>query len=199
MKKLTLLLCFSFAFLFIGCDGDKPFFGDEVFNEQSRLPYVSIQDRNEDLEGIASNNFWDFRLVSENNGNQVKINYSTQDATIESHVILVGLDGQDLGFANQRCRFRVTRSQAVIQTITQFPAEIVITKEDVADALGISLEELESAGNVYFGGVSTDTNGLKIDLANDGVENETNGDDSIIFEEFLSCERHAYFYVWQLN
>lgn len=177
MKKINLiLLFFASLVLFNGCKDDESLhFGEEAFGPDSVFPYVSIQDRNEDLEDISGNNFWNFTLTPENEGSQVRIDYSTQDGNIVSHDIIVGLDDSESPPADG----------VVLRTLTSFPQEIIITKEEVATALGISIEELESNSFIYFGGRSTDEDG-------NIIENDER------FEAFLTSERHAYFYQWPL-
>jgi hypothetical protein len=176
MKKVTLFLYLSFAFALVGCEGDEPFFGDLIFNEDTKYPYVSIQDSNEDLEGIASNNFWGFTLVPENDGNQVRIVYSSDDTNILYHEIYVGFDSND--------STGPLESDVLLTTLESFPTELVFTKEDIATALDVPLEDLES-GNVYFRGLSEDADGNIVS-------------DPSVFELFLGFERHAYFYRWPL-
>lgn len=177
MKKITLFLYLSFAFILVGCDGDETFFGDQIFNEDTKYPYVSIQDTNEDLEDISSNNFWGFTLVPENDGNQVRIVYSSDDTNILYHEIYVGFDSNDASGPLE--------SDALIITLESFPTELVITKEDVANALNVPVSDLDS-GSVYFRGKSEDEDGNIVD-------------DPSVFELFLGFERHAYFYEWPLN
>lgn len=176
MKKATLFLYISFAFIFIGCEGDEPFFGDEIFNDDTNYPYVAIQDTNEDLEGITANNFWSFVLTPENDGNQVRIVYSTQDPNILYHEIYVGFDSND--------STGPLESDVLLTTIESFPVELVFTKEDIATALEVPLEDLES-GSVYFRGLSEDADGNIVA-------------DPSVFQTFLGFERHAYFYRWPL-
>lgn len=177
MKKLTLFLYLSFAFLFVGCEGDEPFFGDEIFNDNTNYPYVAIQDRNEDLEGITANNFWSFTLTPENDGNQVRIDYTTQDPNIIYHEIYVGFDSND--------STAPLDTDALLTTLESFPTELVITKDDVANALNVPVSDLDS-GSVYFRGRSEDADGNIVD-------------DPSVFQSFLGFERHAYFYEWPLN
>ncbi|WP_203293768.1 hypothetical protein [Luteirhabdus pelagi] len=157
------------------CNDDEPFFGDEIFSDDAQYPYVGIQDRNEDLEDIVGNNFWDFRLTAENNGNQVRIDYNSQDENIVSHDVIVGFDGNT----------SPPEDGVVIATITEFPTELVFTKADIAAALNVSESDLDT-GSVYFGGFSID--------ADDHVIS-----DPSVLETFLIAERHAYFYEWPLN
>jgi len=177
MKKYTLytLIAFSALVTFSACSSDDSYFGEEIFNDQTLYPYVSIQDRNEDLENIPGNNFWNFELTSENNGTQVRIAYDSQDTNIESHQILVGFDDD----------VSPPEDGVLLRTITQFPIEIIITKQDIATALNIPVEDLNS-GSVFFGGISTDSDGHIV-----------NNPD--VFEDFLIAERHAYFYEWDFN
>ena len=73
----------------------------------------------------------------------------------------------------------------VLRTLTTFPTEIVITKQEIADALGVSVGDL-ATGSVFFGGRSVDADDHLVDDPND-------------FELFLFFERHAYFYEWVLD
>ena len=165
---IGMLLCSS-------CNNDEGFFGEEIFNEETKYPYVSIQDRNEILDSLSGNNFWGFALISENGGNQVRIAFDSQDTNIESHDIIVGFDDS----------ISPPEDGVLLRTLVNFPDEIVITKQDLAAALDVSLESLES-GSVFFGGRSNDTDGNVVD-------------DPSVFELFLGFERHAYFYEWDLG
>lgn len=189
----NILTAFVASFALVACEGDEPFFGEEIFNDDTLVPLVMIFDLNEDLENITGNNFWNFTLTPTEDGNSVEIRYDSQDVNIVSHEITVGLDGENLGFSGGRCNFIVTKSNITLRTIEEFPSDIVITKEEVANALGLTIEELNAAGSVVFGGVSRNSQDQVIDLANDDLE-----DDDLVFEDFLTCERHAYFYEWPL-
>ncbi|MCW9036655.1 hypothetical protein [Altibacter sp.] len=179
MKKFSfLIICVILAGVsFSSCNNDETPFGDTIFNDLSNYPYVAIQDRNEDLEGIIGNNFWDFTLVAEDNGNQVRIEYRSQDPNILSHEVYVGFDSND--------STAPLETDALLATITSFPAELIFTKQDVATALGVPVTDLET-GSVYFRGRSVDADGHVVD-------------DPSNFEDFLVFERHAYFYEWPLN
>ena len=163
------------SMLFQYCSEDEGFFGEDIFNNETNYPYVSIQDRNEDLEEITGNNFWSFELTAEDDGNQVRIAYDSQDPNIISHDIIVGFDGA----------VSPPEDGVVLMTLDSFPNEIVISKQDLANALSVNLEELET-GSVYFGGLSRDEDGHQV----------TNPEN---FEDFLQFERHAYDYEWKLD
>lgn len=173
IKYIALL--FLGAFMLQSCNDDESFFAEDIFNDETKFPYVSIQDRNEDLDSIPGNNFWSFQLIAENNGNQVRIAYDSQDTNILSHDILVGFDGS----------VSPPEDGVLLRTLTNFPEEIIITKEDVATALGVAVTDLET-GSVFFGGRSVDADGNTVD-------------DPSVFELFLGFERHAYFYEWELD
>ncbi len=176
MKNIKLILSIAFvAILLQSCNDDEVFFGDTIFNDQTNYPYVAIQDRNEDLDSITGNNFWSFELISENNGNQVRIDYRSQDPNIVSHDIIVGFDDT----------VSPPEDGVVLRTLTEFPTEIIITKQDIATALNVPLGDLET-GSVFFGGLSIDEDGHIVS-------------DPEKFEAFLIAERHAYFYEWELD
>ncbi|MCH2490605.1 MAG: hypothetical protein MK211_10700 [Flavobacteriales bacterium] len=174
--KLILTICLV-SIAFTGCEGDDSFFGDQIFNDDTRVPYVSIQDRNEDLEDIVGNNFWSFQLTAENDGNQVRIEYDSQDNNIVSHEVYVGFDSND--------STAPLESDVLLATITSFPTELIFTKEAVANALNVPVSDLDT-GSVYFRGRSRDADGNVVD-------------DPSNLEAFLVFERHAYFYEWPLN
>ncbi len=163
------------ATFFTGCADDEASFGDEIFNDLTNYPYVSIQDSNEDLEDIVGNNFWGFSIVAEDDGNQIRIVYDTQDPNIIDHKIYVGFDSDEAA---------PLATDALIATIASFPTELVFTKEDVAAALNVPVTDLET-GSVFFRGRSVDTDTNVVD-------------DPGVFEDFLAFERHAYFYEWPL-
>src|SRR5690606_23026117 len=97
----------------------------------------------------GSNNYWSFELTPEADGNQVRIEYSTQDDNIVSHQIIVGLDGSETP----------PKDGVIIQTLTNFPIDVIITLADVAGALGITVDELQSNSSIIFGGRSIDEDG----------------------------------------
>jgi len=164
------------ALAIISCESDEPYFGDLIYNDLANYPYVSIQDRNEDLDSLGGqNNYWGYELTPENNGTQVRIDYDSQDDNIVSHQIIVGLDGSTVPPADG----------VVLLTLTSFPTEIVITLGDIAGALGMTVEELQTNSSIVFGGRSIDEDGNIVDTD----EN---------FEDYLFYERHAYYYEWPL-
>lgn len=174
---IKLFITLAFISLFsVSCE-DEGFFGDEIFNDETRAPYVSIQDRNEDLEDITGNNFWGFELVAENNGNQVRVAYDSQDNNILSHQVYVGFDSND--------ETGPLETDALLATINSFPVELIFTKEQVATALNVPVSDLET-GSVYFRGRSEDADGNILE-------------DPTKLEAFLIFERHAYFYEWPLD
>jgi len=177
MKIRYIIVCIAVLGLLglQSCSNDEGSFGDGIFNSDTKFPYVSIQDRNEDLDSIVGNNFWSYELVSENGGDQVRIAYATQDDNIVSHDIIVGFDG----VANP------PEDGVVLRTLTTFPTEIIITKQEIATALNVPVESLQT-GSVFFGGKSVDADDHIVDDPND-------------FELFLFFERHAYFYEWILD
>ncbi len=177
MKKyIVQIVAIAFVALSLqSCGDDEGYLGQEIFNDSNNYPYVSIQDRNEDLDSINGNNFWSFELTAENNGNQVRIAYDSQDPNIVSHDIIVGFDDS----------VSPPKDGVVLTTITEFPTELVFTKNDIAAALNVPVSDVQT-GSVYFGGRS-------IDGDNHIVENPDN------FEDFLVFERHAYFYEWPLD
>lgn len=176
-RYLSILIVASItATFFVGCANDEPSFGDGIFNDSTNYPYVSIQDRNEDLEEIVGNNFWGFSIVAEDDGNQIRISYDAQDPNIIDHKVYVGFDNDDASAPLD--------TDALIATITSFPTELVFTKADVAAALNVPVTDLET-GSVYFRGRS-------VDADNNVVDNPA------VFEDFLAFERHAYFYEWPL-
>jgi|SRR5690606_35649289 len=174
-KYTTLILSLIFlGATFIGCTEDNHV-GDEIFNQDTIFPYVFLQDRNEDLDGNTGNNFWSYNLTPENDGFQVRVDYGSQDVTIVKHDIIIGFDS-----ANSP-----PEDGVILRTITDFPSEIIITKDDLANALGVPLETLNS-GTLYFGGRSENSAGQIVE----------NPDD---LEDFLVWERHAYYYRWNLS
>lgn len=174
-KYTYLIFALLTSISFQSCKSDEGFFAEQIFNDGTNFPYVSIQDRNEDLDSIVGNNFWSFKLIAENNGSQVRVAFDSQDTNIVSHDIIVGFDGDT----------SPPEDGIVLLTLTSFPTEIVITKDDIAIALGVPVSDLDT-GSVFFGGRSVD--------ADDHVV-----DDPINFELFLGFERHAYFYEWELD
>jgi hypothetical protein len=164
------------ATFFVGCESDESSFGDEVFNDLTNYPYVSIQDRNEDLEEIVGNNFWGFSIVAEEEGTQIRIVYDAQDPNITDHKVFVGFDNDDASAPLD--------TDVLVATITTFPTELVFTKAAIAAALNVPVTDLET-GSVYFRGRSADADGNVVD-------------DPSVFEDFLAYERHAYFYEWPL-
>lgn len=162
------------SILLTNCKSEDTF-SDGIFNDNTNYPYVSIQDRNEPLDGNVGNNFWNFIITSENEGNQIRISYDSQDPNITSHEIIVGRDSAN----------NPPNDGVVIGTINSFPTELVITKADLAAALNEPIENFNS-GSVWFGGRS-------IDADNHVVDDPAN------FEVFLTFERHAYDYRWILN
>ncbi|EDM43805.1 hypothetical protein SCB49_09445 [unidentified eubacterium SCB49] len=165
------------ASLFVSCSEDEPSFGDEIFNDLTNYPYVAIQDRNEDLEGLESNNYWSFSLIAEEGGTQVRVNFDADDPNIIDHKVYVGFDSNDASAPLD--------TDVLLTTITDFPTELVFTKAEVASALGVPVTDLET-GSVYFRGRSID--------ADDNIV-----DDPSVFEDYLAYERHAYFYEWPLD
>lgn len=177
MKSIKYVLTLALTvFILQGCNKDKTFFGDTIFNFTTIWPYVSIQDRNEVYDYNSSgNNFWGFEITAENSGNQIRIEYRSQDPNIISHQILVGFDDNESPPADG----------VVIATITAFPTELIFSKQDIATALNVPIESL-ATGSVYFGGISTDADGHVLSDPN-------------LLEDFLIQERHAYFYEWILD
>lgn len=173
--KYTLLSLVCSLFL-ISCDGDDSFFGEEIFNDETNFPFVSIFDLNEDLEDIQGNNFWDFMLTEEVGGNQVRIRYDSQDTNIISHTIFVGFESDSDAPLD---------TDEALTELSVFPVDLVITKEDVAAALNVPVTDLET-GSVFFRGRSIDEDGNVVSDPN-------------VFEDFLSFERHAYFYEWDFG
>ncbi len=178
MKRfLSIFLAASItATLFVSCEEDEPSFGDELFNDSTNYPYVAIQDRNEELDGLEGNNFWGFSLIAEEDGAQVRIAFDADDENIIDHKVYVGTDSNS--------NSAPLDTDVLLATITSFPTELVFTKEDVASALGVPVSDLDS-GSVYFRGRSVDEDGNVVD-------------DPSVFEDFLAFERHAYFYEWPL-
>lgn len=178
MKKyIKILFILPIAALVLqGCDGDDSFFADEIFNDASTYPYVSIQDRNEDLNTAFGNNFWNFTLTPEADGTQVRIAYDSQDGNILSHQIYVGLSNTN-GAPQD--------TDALLTTIESFPVELIFTVDQIATALGIPVADLDG-DSVYFRGRSTDADSNVVD-------------DAGVFEAFLTFERHAYFYQWPID
>ena len=179
MKKyIKLIFALVITAGFIASCEEEDSFRDEIFNDNTNYPYVAIEDPNEVIEYSATgNNFWflDRSLVAEDDGNQVRINYDSQDPNIIQHQVIIGLDGNNLP----------PQDGVVLATITQFPTQLIFTKDQVASALGMNVSDLED-DIIHFGGRSEDADGNVISSS----EN---------FEVFLADERHAYQYDWPFN
>lgn len=185
MKNIKYIISFvMITVLIISCKSDDPYFGEEVYNDLAVFPYVAIQDRNEDLTDFGGNNFWSFELTPESNGNQVRIEFSTQDENIVSHEIGVTFSNP-VTLGCHLVIFASPPNRVHLRTIYNFPTDEIITKEDVAAALGVSVADL-SGTTVYFGGRSVDADGNVVEEVND-------------FEDYLKCERHAYLYLWDIE
>lgn len=174
------------ALAVISCESDEPYFGDLIYNDLSVYPYVAIHDYNEDLDSLGGqNNYWSFELTPENNGNQVRIEYSTQDNNIVSHTITVTSSFVPTTMNCTLTSFISPTNTVEVRTITSFPTDEIISVEQVASALGVSVESL-SGSTVYFGGRSIDADGFEVE-------------EIVNFETFLRCERHAYRYSWTID
>jgi|SRR5690606_14102750 len=185
MKNLKYISLVIIAIAIVSCKSDELYFGDEIYNDKAVYPYVAIHDYNEDLDSLGGqNNYWSFELTPENNGTQVRIEYSTQDANIVSHMITVTLTSP-VTMNCSAASFSSPTNTSAVRTLTSFPTDEIITVEQVASALGVSAESL-SGSTVYFGGRSID--------ADDNVVEEVND-----FEDYVKCERHAYLYAWKID
>lgn len=171
-----IFLGLAFSLFLTGCEGDETYFGETIFNDDTNFPYVGIFDLNEDLEGITGNNFWGFELTPTEDGNAVEIRYDSQDPNISFHEVYVGFDSSSDAPQD---------SDVLLTTIDFFPVDLTFTKEQIAQALGVTVEEMEAEGSVYFRGFSQDED--------DNIVSDPN-----VFELFLGFERHAYFYEWPL-
>ncbi len=164
------------SIIFANCKSDSDSFADTIFNFQTTHPYVSIVDLNEEIVFSATgNSFWSGTLTAENEGNQVRIIFESQDPNIVSHDIIIGRDA-----ANSP-----PDDGVLLRTITTFPTVIIITKQDLATALNEPIENFNS-GIIRFGGISTDADGNVLQSSDD-------------LELFLTFERNAYEYNWNLN
>lgn len=172
----NILTAFVASFALVACEGDEPFFGEEIFNDDTLVPLVMIFDLNEDLENITGNNFWNFTLTPTEDGNSVEIRYDSQDTNILFHEVHVGF-ASDSDVPQE--------GDVILTTIESFPVDLTFTKEQVAAALGVTLDELEAEGSVFFRGFSRDADGNEVSDPN-------------VFEDFLAFERHGYFYEWPL-
>lgn len=177
MKNIKYFSSLIVILAFLACKSDEAYFGDEIYNTKSVFPYVAIHDYNEDLDSLGGqNNYWSFILTPENNGNQVRVQYSTQDDNIIYHNIIVGLNDSETP----------PPDGVVLKTLNTFPIDVVITIEEVAEALGMSVDELNTYPAIIFGGKSEDKDGNIVESTES-------------FENFIFWERHAYYYEWPLN
>lgn len=171
-----IILGLACSLFLVSCEGDEPGFGETIFNEDTLYPLVMIFDLNEDLENITGNNFWSFELTPTEDGNTVEIRYDSQDTNIEFHQIFVGFES-DVDVPQD--------SDVLLATVESFPTDLTFTKEQIATALGVTVDQLNAEGSVFFRGFSQDADGNIVSNPN-------------IFEDFLDFERHAYFYEWPL-
>jgi hypothetical protein len=181
MKKyfFNTFLFLSFISI-VSCSEEN--FVDKTLNAASQVPFVMLQDQNEVINGNPLT--WNKRLRGENGRTQVRIKFYCSDPNITSHDIVVHRTRR-AGLMNFEDPNSPDAPKVIRSLPINFPtAEIIITRQQIADLYGVPVSSLPST--IFFSGVSRSSNGTFI-----------NG--KTRFEAFTAGTevRHAYIYEWR--
>ena len=133
----------------------------------------------------------------ENFAPYVRIVVSTPvvDATLLDGVVYSGvLDDPADNVASWDVQIRKIRGAdtipyAPLATITSFPADFDLTGQDIADALGIPVSEIQPGDNIEFNAVSTGTDGGTLEFADLGPDlfGQPEQRQAYFFNAFVAC------------
>jgi hypothetical protein len=187
MKTNFLKLLFVLAIVVStnGCSDTTETIGDTVFNDTTKAPLVLLQDRNQVSLAYAAD--LGHFMKSENNKNQIRLNYYSFNTNIVSHEIYVSKVNFPTVAQGALNLTNLPTTARLLRTITSLPSEQIITRQQIGDALGENPASWPNSQTIFFFGKSTDSQG-KVTFNQWKLERWTRREAA-----------HTYLYRWRVN